>query len=367
LPYVIDHCFFKQPPGWPDIADRFPVVPMTGVVEIMIDEARALAPGRVPVTVRDLRALRWLAIEPAAEVTIVSTVVGDGLVRVSVEGYARGTIVFADSYPDPPRGTDVTDDLGPGGALADEVPAPEQPPAIYEAWMFHGPGYQGMERIDALAPDGVRGELVVRSAPGALLDSVGQFFGYWATRYLPVDWSLLPARVSEFRFYGPPPVEGERLYCVVRIRGVDDTSVTADMELRDADGALRTHVVGWTDRRFAADEVIWAMNCDPGGRAIGAQTPDGWVFVRERWKDSASRDLVLRHYLATVERGELAAKNPRAARGWSLGRVAAKDAVRHWLWARGADKVWAIEVGVGNDPLGAPKVSSLPDRAEAVA
>jgi acyl transferase domain-containing protein len=37
MPYIIDHCFFRQPPGWHDVGDRFPVVPMTGMLEIMIE------------------------------------------------------------------------------------------------------------------------------------------------------------------------------------------------------------------------------------------------------------------------------------------------------------------------------------------
>ncbi|MBY8854032.1 hypothetical protein K7G98_39715, partial [Saccharothrix sp. MB29] len=29
MPYLRDHCFFRQRPGWPDDADRWPVVPAT--------------------------------------------------------------------------------------------------------------------------------------------------------------------------------------------------------------------------------------------------------------------------------------------------------------------------------------------------
>jgi acyl transferase domain-containing protein/phosphopantetheinyl transferase len=401
LPFLIDHCFYRQPPGWRDVADRFPVVPMTAIVEIMIEEARALAGGRVPVALRALRALRWLAVEPPVDVTIQAGVVAEGAgtgtgregavvpagpgelaVRVSLDGYAQGTVVFADAYPQPPDGTDATADLdgrsgrgeggdGSGGGggggdvrFADELPAAHTPDDLYRTWMFHGPAYRGMERIVAVAREGVRGRLVVRPAPGALLDSAGQLYGYWATRHLSSDWSLLPQSVTEIRFFGPPPAVGERLGCVVRVRAVRDKTVTADMELRSAGGAVWAHVVGWTDRRFAADDVLWALVNTPERVGLARPTGDGWVLALERWRDSASRDLVLRHYLDAAGRAELAGRNPRAAREWSLGRIAVADAVRYWLWGEGAGPVWAIEIGVGHTPAGRPVVTALPTRPD---
>jgi phosphopantetheinyl transferase len=322
-----------------------------------------------------VRALRWLAVEPPVDVTIHATVVGDAAaagtggpgagtarpggfaVRVTLDGYARGTVVFADAHPPAPA-------VAGGMRLPGERPAPHTPDDLYRTWMFHGPGYRGMERIDAIAPEGVRGRLVVPPAPGALLDSAGQLFGYWATRFLDADWSLLPQSVAEIRFYGPPPAADERLACVVRIRGVEEKTVVADMELRLAGGGVWAHVVGWTDRRFAADDVLWALMSSPGTAGIGQPTDDGWVLARERWHDTASRDLMMRYYLDARGRPELAARNPRAARGWALGRVAVVDAVRHRLWAAGAGPVWAIEVGIGHTPAGRPVVTALPDRPD---
>ncbi|MDQ4104404.1 MAG: acyltransferase domain-containing protein, partial [Actinomycetota bacterium] len=46
MPYLADHCFYRQPEGWPEPADRYPVVPLTTLLELMADSARALSPGR---------------------------------------------------------------------------------------------------------------------------------------------------------------------------------------------------------------------------------------------------------------------------------------------------------------------------------
>ncbi|HJT04991.1 MAG TPA: beta-ketoacyl synthase N-terminal-like domain-containing protein, partial [Pseudonocardiaceae bacterium] len=57
-PELIDHCFYRQPDGWPEPADRYPVVPLTTMLELMADAARDLVPGRVVVGVKEVRALR---------------------------------------------------------------------------------------------------------------------------------------------------------------------------------------------------------------------------------------------------------------------------------------------------------------------
>ncbi|WP_261575708.1 acyltransferase domain-containing protein [Frankia gtarii] len=366
LPEVMDHCFYRQPPGWSEVSDRFPVVPMTALLHLMIEHALALVPAGVAVAIRDVRALRWLAVEPPVEVTITSTAAADGTVGVVVEGHARGTVVLAPAYPPPPAGTDVTADLPAGVRLTDEVLPPHQAADLYGTFLFHGPRYQGIDHVDAMAPDGIRGRLTVPTGTGALLDNVGQFYGYWATQYLDANWLILPQSIAELRLYGPPPEAGRRMGATVRIRAVDELTVTADMEVRADDGVLWAHVLGWKDRRFAADDILWPVTCVPEHNTLARPSPDGWVVVRDHWRDTASRELILRHYLDPAERRRFAAHNPRAAREWLLGRIAVKDGVRRWWWDRGAGAIWGIEVRVDDGPSGRPVLGPAGDRPELV-
>jgi hypothetical protein len=363
VPDVWDHCFFRQPPGWPDRSDKFPVVPMTAIARIMTDVAGELAPGRLAVGLRDLRALRWLCIEPPVDVTITATVVkaterGADEVHVSLDGYAHATVVLADDWPAPPRRSDVTADLV-DGRLPGEHPSPEQAEAIYRNFLFHGAAYQGLHHIDALAPGGIRGRLRVPTGSGALLDNVGQLYGYWARRHLDADWVVLPHSLREVRFFGPEPAPGEFVDTTVRIRAVEEKLVRADMESRRADGSLWTLVTGWVDRRFSTDAALFAMTGAPERFGLVRRDPDGWVAAPYRWSDTASRDLTLRHYLDAAGRDRLAWLNPLAARAWLLGQIAARDAVRHELWRRGVDDVWAIEVGVGELGAGPGRTGPL--------
>ncbi|WP_165485339.1 4'-phosphopantetheinyl transferase superfamily protein, partial [Protofrankia symbiont of Coriaria ruscifolia] len=287
--------------------------------------------------------------------TILPAAAGQDAVRVSIDGYAHGTVILADAFPAGPAPSD------------EPLPEPRNEvvdgQSVYRSGrLFHGPGYQGLVTVGPISPKGVHGELVVTAAPGALLDAAGQLFGYWPRDYLAADWLLLPSALRNVRFFGPHPAVGERLTCTVWVRDVRDRAVTADLEVRAADGTVWARIEGWTDRRFSQDEVMWAMLLRPARNAIAERAGGGWVFAREHWADTASRELVARYHLDAGERAFLAAKNPKAAREWLLGRIAAKDAVRHWLWDGGATDVWGIEVGVSNEASGRPVIDRLPGR-----
>jgi hypothetical protein len=108
--------------------------------------------------------------------------------------------------------------------------------------------------------------------------------------------------------------------------------------------------------------------------------PDGWNVAFERWRDTASRELIMRLYLNAAERAEYEQLPSPRQRRWLLGRIAAKDTVRRALWERGADQVFPGELTVIESaggvqvigPFRAPPVSlvlspEVPGRPVAVA
>jgi acyl transferase domain-containing protein/phosphopantetheinyl transferase len=355
MPYLADHCFYRQPEGWPEAADRYPVVPLTTVLELMADAARVLVPGRSVVGVRDVRAQRWLAVTPPVTVTTSATLDPHGNVTVVLEGYARGTVLLADDYPTLPQLPErpltgqrpCTDGAG-------EVTAQ----GLYtDRWMFHGPAFQGVTELGPVTDDGIVGELTVQSTPGALLDNAGQLLGFWIMARTARDRLAFPSAIDQVRYYGSPPGPGEPVRCAVRIRSVSATEVVADLELWRADGQLWARIDRWRDRRFDTDEVTWPVFLFPERNLIAQCQPGGWFLVQDRWPDPATRELVMRRYLSATERAEYQRRTPRAARQWLLGRIAVKDAVRQWLWDAGAGPVFPIEITVSNDPSGRPWVA----------
>jgi phosphopantetheinyl transferase (holo-ACP synthase) len=377
LPELLDHCFYRQPAGWESVEDLFPVVPMTMLLEIMGRAAQELVPGTVVVGFDDVRALRWLAAAPAVEAIIrtklvpvrpdqVGPVSGSlWRVQVSIDGYAKTTVLLGDSFPTAPE-PDPT-------PLTGERDSDISARTMYDdRWMFHGPAYQGVTELTAVAEDGIRGQLADLPALGALLDCAGQLMGYWAMRRTEIDRLALPTSIRRVRFFGPRPGPASPVSCTVRITQYTEKLVQSDMDLC-VDGGLWARIESWQDRRFESDPVVWPVLIYPetnvltdqrelsaGGAAADPAAVGVCVEVaRERWTDSASRSLMMRRYLGEDERVDYERHNPRAQRTWLLGRIAAKDAVRRWLWARGARPMHPVEVHITNDEQGRP-VASIP-------
>ncbi|MGP8005913.1 MAG: 4'-phosphopantetheinyl transferase superfamily protein [Acidimicrobiales bacterium] len=360
-PQLLDHCFYRQPDGWPSHADRFPVVPMTMLLEVMADAARALVPDLPVVGFDDVRALRWLAVAPPVEVTVraglmEATPGGPMRVQVGIDGYAGATVLLDRGYAEPPE-------RDPTRLVDEHEPAFTASEMYADRWMFHGPSYQGVTDLTAVAANGIRGVLADLPASGALLDCAGQLMGLWAMRATDTDRLALPTSIRRIRFFGPPPGVGVPVPCTVWITEHGPKVVRSDMELT-VDDRVWARIDDWEDRRFESDEVVWPVLVYPETNVLSEE----WVvpgsdrrvqLVRERWTSSASRDLMMRRYLGEEERAVYDRHHPRGQRTHLLGRMAAKDAVRRWHWSRAGGPLHPVQVQVANDAAGRPVVSGL--------
>jgi phosphopantetheinyl transferase len=173
--------------------------------------------------------------------------------------------------------------------------------------------------------------------------------------------TVFPVSMDHIRFHGPEPRAGERLTCAIRITGVTDSTLTADMQLVH-EGRVWAELKGWTDRRFDTDPGIRAVDRFPGSNTLSAQQPEGWSMVHERWPDLATRELIMRNMLGEAERSGYSELPPVRRRQFLLGRIAAKDAVRGLLWSEGASDVYPAEVSLHNDSEGRPFVRGVHGR-----
>jgi phosphopantetheinyl transferase len=344
-PYLIDHCFYRQPANWPEIQDRYPVVPMT----LMLDWLRDLAgePGRVSV-LEDVRALRWLAVAPPTDVTLRAHPIDASKKAVSIEGFSQA-VAMIDRPPD-------------AWSMAPPLSEPLVAPpigvdAIYrDRWMFHGPGYQGIRALHAWSRDGVDGELQTPSAPGGLLDNAGQLLGLWVMMHTDVDRMAFPVRLERVEFFSDPPREGERVRCAVRIRELTERAVRADLWLSFSDGRPYCRITGWEDRRFDSDARLWEVLLWPERNLLAVPRSRGYLLVTDAWRNLPSRDLLARRYLNRREREQFESLVPRRQGPWLNGRIAVKDAVRNLLWQRGHGALFPAEIEVHNDSAGRPWV-----------
>ncbi|MGW1782435.1 beta-ketoacyl synthase N-terminal-like domain-containing protein [Streptomyces sp. NPDC002143] len=355
MPYLMDHCFYPQRPGWPDVADRWPVVPATTIVQHIVDTACAAAPGTVPVAVHGARFEEWLTATPAVDVPVTATPEGPDRVAVSFGPRARATVELAAAHPIPspvPWTTDPATERTPDHTAAQ----------LYdERWMFHGPAFQGVTELTAIGDRHVRGVITTPPAPGALLDNVGQILGYWIMATRTERTVVFPVGMREMRFHGPHPAPGTEVGCLVRITSLTDTFLEADVQLT-VGGTVWAELYGWQDRRFDNDPKTRPVERFPDRNTLSESRPGGWQLLHERWPDLASRELIMRNSLGGVERSEYARHAPRGRRQWLLGRIAVKDAVRQWLWDQGEGPVFPAELRVRNDESGRPYVTGVHGR-----
>ena len=344
FPWLVDHCFYRQAEGWTDVSDRFPVLPMTTMVELLAEAANRLEPDLVVTSVDNVRAMRWLPAAPATEVTVTTKRVGPGRVDAAIEGYARATVHLAPTSAPAPAPS--------APPLVAPRPSPVEPGPLYaDHWMFHGPTFQGVRTIDALGDDGVDGAIESLPTPGAFLDNAGQLYGWWVMASADQDFLALPQSIDRIERFGPPPPHGSLVTTTVRITELTPRTVRADLELSQ-DGAVTVRITGWVDRRFDSDESLWLMLREPEHHLLATPLPSGVVAVAERWRDSASRELMARRYLTADERTTYEGLNPREQRLWLLSRIAAKDAIRHALWAEGHGPLFPAELTLTDDGPG---------------
>ncbi|MEU4926135.1 beta-ketoacyl synthase N-terminal-like domain-containing protein [Streptomyces yokosukanensis] len=357
MPHLLDHCFFPQRPGWPDVEDRWPVVPATTIIGQLMDAAEAAAPGLRAVAVHEARFDRWLTATPPVDVPVTVTTDPGRPDRLTVAfGHtARATVELAPHHPGPPPPSPLPE--------ASERRPEHTAAQIYrERWMFHGPGFQGLTDLTAIGERHIRGVITAPTAPGALLDNVGQLLGYWIMATRTERTVVFPVRMRHIRFHGPHPAPGTEVGCVLRITSLTDTVLEADAELT-VGGRVWAVIGGWQDRRFDNDPTTRPVERFPERHTLSQAVPGGWALVHERWPDLASRELIMRNILGAAERAAYAARPPRGRRQWLLGRIAVKDAVRQWLWQHGEGPVFPAELRVLNDELGRPRVTGVHGRA----
>ncbi|SDD93311.1 acyltransferase domain-containing protein [Actinokineospora iranica] len=343
MPYLLDHCFAHQRPGWRDESDLRPVVPATTVVWHLMRFAQDLITDRVAVGVDDVRLHRWLVAAPEQRVPVRVRRIDRDRVQVRLGDYADGIVVFADDYP--------------SGPPVWEEPADERQPTVTaarlyeERWLFHGPAYQGVTRTVGVAPHAARAEITVPSAPGALLDNAGHVIGHWLVECHPQRWIAFPVSIARIRFHAAPPTAGTAVESAIRIAAIDERELRADLQVSSGDQTL-VSITGWTDHRFDSDPKTSAVHRFPETSALSDRHERGWWVAAERWPTLASREFYLRKYLGSAERAEYESCPPRERRQWLLARVVLKDAVRGKLWDSGFGPLFPAEIEIREDADG---------------
>jgi len=381
--FLRDHSFFGGTVSVHEPAlHALPVMPLVISLELMAEAASILSPGNEITAVSDIEISGWLAFEtPTRRVRVEAETAGNGNVISQVfeeesEG-KRNLLVHAT--------IELGHDSGELGAPQVQDTSSEPPPwrddEIYDKILYHGPAFQGIERVEAWSPEGIRAS--VRALDPALL----------ATRpsvplALPVQLvdtaSQIPAMVyTNWKLEGPTcrcafPNRIKRLEFTKNFRADEplvgvakfqrrETGLISDVEISTAAGKPVLRYLGRVEEGVDFPLLLYRYAFSPRENRAGEDITDwfsnvpeidacriGWVagdsmklFVHRLWSTVLARTVLNR---AEQERFADSRLPPVARTGWLLGRIASKEVVRLLL---GADLCLA-DIEIRKDAGGKP-------------
>jgi 4'-phosphopantetheinyl transferase EntD len=393
--YLADH-HFVHAPGIKPLSACFPVLPMTMSLEVMAETAACLAPGCGLLSLEQVSAARWIALEDRDELPlrIEASVLGHdaarGQYRVAVAIHADGAAtpsisakaVLGSHYP-PPAAMPTGPAQAAPGTNAFPATVRDAAAAYAERHLFHGPRFQVLTGPVSLDAEGARATLVVRapdqlfagqSAPQllldpALLDGVGQLMALWSMQQ---RRTAFPIGVGQLSLHGPTPAAGTRVPVQVRVTGTQMKVLSADVDIGDGSGGMWMRISGWKSWQFSWDQRLVDLQRFPAqyllsdAAVLPGSAPDaaGACCQRITSQRVAGFDLMLlaRHYLHTDEMPAYMGKAGQAPRQlqWLLGRIAAKDAARSWQRQPGGAPLHPAAFAIVSDSLGQPLLRHWP-------
>jgi 4'-phosphopantetheinyl transferase EntD len=259
--------------------------------------------------------------------------------------------------------------------------------------MFHGPRLQAVRRMERNGDNGAlatlvalpRRDLVAGFGDEAyvidpiLLDAAGQAVAFWVLENFDRSVDIFPYSLGTLRFFGPPPPVGRTLACRVLIESMEETRMSSDIELLDAEGVPWCRFTAWEDRRFDLPKSFIRLRHSPETGRIAhpwSRTNQPLPAAGEgntscmRIDDEHAESLFEAHagiwarmlshlVLGRQERAlwsDLQTAVPKRRREWLLGRCAAKDAVRSLVRQAAGLDLCPADVEILPDPHGRPTV-----------
>jgi acyl transferase domain-containing protein/phosphopantetheinyl transferase len=355
--FLHDHVFVHAPHK--PVEQCVPVLPLTMSLEFAAEAASLLAPGLSLVGYENVRGRRWVALHDSStlelrvEAHVESVDPQTRVQRVQVTVHSEdttsfsATVLFGESYRQELDFTlrDASGD-GPWPIAAERV--------YVERYMFHGPAFQCVAKLDTRGDAGASAVLAARPrdqlfadrpqpqllTDPCVMDGVGQIVGLWARLG---GVYILPLGAEKIELYGPPPAPGSELPIRIEIIDLDRETqqIRANVVLEDGQGGVWARLLGWTeyiwkwsDRYIDSAELphlnVWSDELNLPG------TPQGSVATALARSEltGVNLDWTARLYLHETEMPEFLARTEKEHRRQFLAsRVAAKDAIRLW-WAR---------------------------------
>ena len=243
-------------PRWPVLADHRlagrSVVPLALVIEWFAAVAKSGASDLVLQGIEDVRVLKGVTLDGTSEAVAVwvGPLDAEGVMPIELRNakdqvHVRAHAKFGALGPRPDAALSLAG-LAPFGTSID---------TLYREQLFHGRSLEAIVAIEGLGEEGMTLTLRANPTTEQLLPGVTR---RWTLDPLTIDgvfqalivWTRarlgapsLPTRLETLRWFAEP--KGTQLRATVKVRSVEGATVTSDVELLEADGALVARLSGY--------------------------------------------------------------------------------------------------------------------------
>ncbi|OQY28229.1 MAG: hypothetical protein B6244_07860 [Candidatus Cloacimonetes bacterium 4572_55] len=239
-----------------------PVLPTAIIMEWLAHGALHNNPGFVFYGLNNLRILKGVVLESASPYTL-QVMAGDAkkerdsyMLPVEMHGRNRADSVFLHADAEV-----ILKTKHPQGKrtirIRNRAPYPRSEEDIYKKYLFHGPDFQGIEKVESCSPDGIIATIKPAPDPSAWLES--PLRSRWLTDPLMIDssfqlmilWSFdqhgqgsLPTSIGRYRqFKSRFPTDGGRI--VAQVTKNDGRLTVANIEFLNFDNELTARIEGY--------------------------------------------------------------------------------------------------------------------------
>jgi len=345
-PYLIDHALLRQPKGWPTVEDMDPVIPMTMIFELFAEIAHEQSPAEKVQKIMNIRVFQWMNVVKPFRETVTGEWKDQQKVYLNLERFANAEVQLAAGLSTAPT---LFFDIGKPLNIDRST---EQ---IYDAHMFHGPGYQGIKKLIAVGTKGITGLIESGNGKGSLLDNAGQLFGLWLQLTLTRDRIAFPVKIQEIEFFGDMYDQQGTFECTCMLTDINDEFATADIMMK-RNGELWAILSGWQNRRLEIDEPLWNVSMSPLHNRLSAEIAPGVFMFNNAYTRVVSWDFILKRYFNQTEKQYHHNLLPNKRRTWMISRVAVKDAVRNLLNTQKQQACYPITFEIYSDEFRKPYV-----------
>jgi acyl transferase domain-containing protein len=304
--FLKDHAFIPCPNDIKSPAEKLPTMPMAVALEIISEAAQTLFPDKVVCGLKQISNKRWIGLSeqrPEKELVVTAQVAGTqagGQIAVdcsiatqdaAADPGFTGTVLLADDFWRPTEPLPM-----PAAPGATRSFAPIDPKQLYRpGGLYHGPCFQGLEKVLKTSEAGVEALLTVPSAegffaggsarsmilPAQTIDAASQIICCYDLAMQTRNHWVAPVSIDQIRVHRPAPAPGTPVRAELIIRQNDSNLVRFDLVLASGDQVFMV-VLGWRDWRMKWSKRLLATWQNPS-QCLLASKKEGSVAIASEY------------------------------------------------------------------------------------